>query len=235
MAKIKGTATLSQFKRKGDVSCYVMRLTSNGKVDTESIAEATKKDTRLSKEYAIAAVNTLTSEMITALCDGKRIETPYFSMYLKCNGRFESPTDQFDPKRHQLGIVFVPKAAMKKMLANLTVENLTEHVKVVLSLVRTEGLEEKNVIKLGEIVYNEGEGLTLVEGREDEYAALLDKDTREFVAKAEVLSSSVGTLTARFAKGSVPAGEYLYVVSSRNGGDEALTPFVAEKLVKVIA
>lgn len=235
MAKIKGSAVLSNFKRKGDITCYFLRLQSNGKVDTASIAENTKADTRLSTEFATAAMQTLTNEMVNALMEGKRIETQYFSMYLKCLGRFNGPTDKFDPARHQLGIVFAPKPAMKKLLETLEVENMTAHVKVALSFVRSDGVDEKNVVKLGANVFGEGEGLTLVEGREDEYVALIDKSSRAIVAKADVLESSVGTLKAKFAAGAVEPGEYLFVVSSRNGGEESLTPFQAEKLVKVIA
>lgn len=235
MAIVKGKAVLSQFKRKGDISCYQLRLTNNGKVDTTSIAESTRNDTRLAKEYAVAAMNTLTGAMVKELCNGKRIETEYFSIYLKCPGRFNGPLDQFDPSRHSLGIVFAPKKPMKKLLSELQVVNVTEHVKVTLAFVRSEGIDERNVIRLDAVIHGEGEGLTLVEGREDEYVALLDAKTRELLAKAEILDSSVGTFKAKFAAGMIEPGEYILAVASRNGGDEALTPFVAEKSVKVIA
>ena len=107
-------------------------------------------------------------------------------------------------------------------------------MKVALALVRSEGVDEKDVIRLGVNFFGEGEGLTLVDGRDDEYAALLDPETREIVAKATVSESSIGTLVGTFAADAAEPGDYLFAVASRNGGDESLTPFTADRKVKVI-
>lgn len=235
MAKIVGKTALSQFKRKGDIACYIMRLTTNGNVDPAEIAAATASDTRMSPEFAEATIKALTSAMVNSLKEGKRIDTEWFMIYPKCLGRFDGPTDKFDPARHSIGLVFVPKAKLKKLLAQLEVVNETEHVNVSISFVRAEGIDEKNVVKLGAIGSGEGTGLTQVAGREDEYVALLDPKTREILAKAEVLDSSNGTISYKFAEGAVEAGDYLFMISSRNGGDLKLTAFTAEKPVKVIA
>ena len=234
MAKIKGKTYLSQFKRKGDVSCYVMRLATNGSVCETDIAEDNAKDSRLSKPYVEATVKALTGSMVSALCAGKRVDTEYFSIQPSCKGRFTDPTDRFDPARHSIELNFIPKKKLRSLLATLEVENVTAHVKVSLAFVRSEGEAEKDVVKLGGRVFGEGEGLTIVEGREDEFVALLDTETREIAAKATVSESSVGTLVCTFAADAVEPGDYLFAVASRNGGDASLTPFTAERKVKVI-
>lgn len=235
MAKINGKTALSQFKRKGDIACYVMHLAANRNVDSGDIAEATASDTRMSREFAEATAKALTAAMVKALADGNRVDTEWFAIYPTCSGRFDGPTDKFDPARHSLGLAFVPKAKLKKLLAGLEVVNTTFHVKVSLSFIRCEGQDEKNVIRLGVDCYGEGEGLNVDKDREDEYVALLDMKTRQILVKAEVKNASNGTITANFAAGSVEPGEYILAVASRNGGDESLTPFTAEKVVKVIA
>lgn len=234
MAKIKGKTYLSQFKRKGDVSCYVMRLSNNGSVNETDIAEENVKETRLSMPFVEATAKALTGSMVKALCAGKRVDTDYFSIQPSCKGRFKGPTDRFDPVRHSIELNFIPKRKLRQLLSTLEVENVTAHVKVSLAFVRSEGEAEKDVVKLGGRVFGEGEGLTLVEGREDEYVALLDPETRKIVAKASVGESSVGTLVCTFAADAAEPGEYLFVVASRNAGDESLTPFTAERKVKVI-
>lgn len=234
MAKIKGKTYLSQFKRKGDVSCYVMRLSNNGSVNEADIASDNAQDSRLSKPYVEATVKALTGSMVKALCAGKRVDTEYFSIQPSCKGRFKDPTDKFDPARHSIELNFIPKKKLRQLLATLEVENVTAHVKVTLTLIRCEGVDEKDVIKLGVRFFGEGEGLTQIEGREDEYVALLDLETRKIVAKATVSESSVGTLVGMFAEDAVEPGDYLFLVASRNGGDESLTPFTAERKVKVI-
>lgn len=235
MAKINGKTALSQFKRKGDVACYIMRLVANGNVDPAQIAASVASDTRMSPEFAEAVSKALTAAIVNALTEGKRVDTEWFAIYPTCTGRFDGPTDKFDPARHSLGLAFVPKAKLKKLLSTLEVVNTTFHVKVALSFVRGIGQDEKNVIQLGQDFYGEGEGLKVEKDREDEYVALLDPKTRQILAKAEVENASNGTITAKFAALSVEPGEYILAVASRNGGDESLTPFTAEKPVKVIA
>lgn len=234
MAKIKGKTYLSQFKRKGDVSCYAMRLSNNGSVNEADIASDNAQDSRLSKPYVEATVKALTGSMVKALCAGKRVDTEYFSIQPSCKGRFKNPTDKFDPARHSIELNFIPKKKLRQLLATLEVENVTAHVKVALALLRSEGVDEKDVIRLGVNFFGEGEGLTLVDGRDDEYAALLDPETREIVAKATVSESSIGTLVGTFAADAAEPGDYLFAVASRNGGDESLTPFTADRKVKVI-
>lgn len=235
MAKIEGKTALSKFKRKGDVACYIMRLVANGNVDSGDIAAATASDTRMSREFAEATSKALVAAMVKALAEGNRVDTEWFAIFPTCSGRFDGPTDKFDPARHSLGLAFVPKAKLKKLLSGLEVVNTTAHVKVTLAFVRGEDQDEKNVIKLGIDFYGEGEGLKVEDGRDDEYVALLDPKTRQILAKAEVKNASNGTITANFAAESVEPGDYILAVASRNGGDVSLTPFTAEKSVKVIA
>lgn len=226
------TTSVSHFKRKGDVTCYTPHLRSNGSVDAAEFTLKLKTRINQPEETAEMLYKSVCRTLAAMLVEGKRIETDEFAVYPTIKGRFDSATAAFDPsKGHTIGIAFYAKGKLRTALAQFDVVNATAHVKVTVSRVRDESSEEDDVITSGEKTFINGEGLTLVEGREDEFVALLDPQQRQLVCKAEILESNTGMITCRFPAGEFTQGEYILQVCSRNGGDLSLTPFTAERTV----
>jgi hypothetical protein len=60
-------------------------------------------------------------EMAWLLCDGFSVNFGYFSISLKVRGVFASPTDTFDPRRHNLMFQVTPGELLRRELPNVQI------------------------------------------------------------------------------------------------------------------
>ena len=103
-----------------NVGSYLARLQNVKSHDLESIINLMlRRGNTLTYTDILAVNNGLSEEIIQLAASGETISTPLFKLSFSITGVFDSPTDIFDPNRHEIKIHLSPgkalKAAVKKI------------------------------------------------------------------------------------------------------------------------
>ena len=109
-----------------DPNDFVARVQSERSLNVKDICQtaATRGGADISAASMEHAVNLWLKEMAYLLCDGFSVNTGWFSANANIKGVFNSPTENFDPKKHTLLFDFVQGAQLRKEISEVDVNIL---------------------------------------------------------------------------------------------------------------
>ena len=194
------------------------------------LAERTKQDAVFWK-YCL---DVLASEIDAQLLEGNRVTLGRFSTCFSIRGTFNSEDEQFDSKKHQLVATVRILDPLKRALASIIPENVTNGLTCSVGAVMDSVTKRLSEITGSNRILIQGKRLGISPDNPDEGVWLMNQRTGERIVAAVVERSDSQTIDCAFTNPPEP-GTYTLVVSCRNGGRESLSPAVAKvKNVTVI-
>lgn len=109
-----------------NLDSYLARVRNVKSHDLESIIDLMlQRGSTITHTDILAVNNSLSEEIIRLAARGEAISTSLFQLSFSITGVFNSPTDTFDPARHEVKIHLTPGKALKAAVKNIKLRKVT--------------------------------------------------------------------------------------------------------------
>ena len=211
---------------------YRAVVQTNTVLGHEELAKRMAERTKQDAAYWKYIIDVLSNEIEAQLLAGNRVNLGRFAMFLAIRGVFDSEDEEFNPAKHKLAAIMLPRKGLREAMDAVVPENVTAGISCVVYSVMDAVTKRSSEITGTNLVLIQGKRLGISLDNPDEGVWLADPKTNEVVASARVERSDSQTIDCVFAEPPA-AGTYTLVVSCRNGARETLSPAIA-RVKKVV-
>lgn len=213
-----------------NVKCTA-RVVHNDILNLDDMAAEIASRNGMDEHRAKYIAEILSSYMIDALCEGKRLDFGKFALSLSIKGCIDGSNGAFTPGVNSLKVRFeLGKDAKRRFAAIRPVNDRVFPAPRITSVI--DGIQKKEgAIALGTTVYLAGENLMTDSGRGDEAIWLCDKAGARLL-KGRILKCTSSTLDCEFDSApDIPAGKYRLLLVTRSGNHSLATPATCTRIV----
>ena len=211
---------------------YRAVVQTNTVLGHEELAKRMAERTKQDAAYWKYIIDVLSNEIEAQLLAGNRVNLGRLAMFLAIRGVFDSEDEEFNPAKHKLAAIMLPRKGLREAMDAVVPENVTAGISCVVYSVMDAVTKRSSEITGTNLVLIQGKRLGISLDNPDEGVWLADPKTNEVVASARVERSDSQTIDCVFAEPPA-AGMYTLVVSCRNGARETLSPAIA-RVKKVV-
>lgn len=207
---------------KGKVA-YSARMRHMDVIRGERLFEEFGKYMAMNPTLAKNLVNGLGGYIKQQLLHGYKLDFGVFKVGLTIRGGFAAANDKFDPKKNTVCVSLTPSVELKKAVAKMKPENLTDLQVPILDSAFCE--KYINQLGIGKLVCRVECGMNgdfpVREFSGDDDGVWLEDENGKRVAKAKILSVD-GTRLEFIINEDVPVGRYRLFLGSRAKGQAAV-------------
>ena len=190
------------------------------------VGEILHKDASFGR-FAIGAVELILER---ELGEGHRVDLGWMTLTPKLKGALKSVDEDPDPEKIDVSVSL--SKSLRHTVRNLQLVNANKQGGIILYELQEDGAKELNLLcESGRRIVLNGSGLALDPQNPDE-GIWLESETGDVVARAAVSRCDMATCNFSFSA-LPPDGQYVLVVSSRNGRNKSYAPKKATRCVSV--
>ena len=207
----------------GGKAAYAARMRHMDVIRGERLFEEFGKYMAMNPTLAKNLVNGLGGYIKQQLLHGYKLDFGVFKVGLTIRGGFAAANDKFNPEKNTVCVSLTPSVELKKAVAKMKPENLTNLQGPILDCAFCE--KYINQLGIGKLVCRVECGMNgefpVREFKGDDDGVWLEDDNGKRVAKAKILSVD-GTRLEFIINEDVPIGRYRLFIGSRAKGQTAV-------------